>query len=63
MFNYRWKEGSDTPEPDFKDFADCVRYIAMEEPVYKMPMPEGWTPPPPPQQKEFNPLIYGLAVR
>lgn len=63
MFNYRWKEGSDTPEPDFKDFADCVRYIAMEEPVYKMPMPEGWTPPPPPQQKEFNPLMYGLAVR
>lgn len=39
MFNYQWKAKSakDIPEEKFKDFADCVRYVAMEEPWYQVP--------------------------
>lgn len=62
MFNYRWKEGSDKPEEGFKDFCDCVRYGALEQPVYKSPQEYEF---PLYQQKEpeYNPLMYGLAVR
>jgi len=40
MFNYQWKEGTDKPEEDFKDFPDTIRYAALEQPVYKPPVPE-----------------------
>jgi phage terminase large subunit-like protein len=68
-FNYRWKMGSDKPEEDFKDFCDCFRYAALEQPVYKMPQPEidpalakmlldkG------DRKDEYNPLEYGLALK
>lgn len=61
IFNYRWKEGSDQPEPDFKDFCDCARYAAMEMPRYRPPQPEGFMP----QVKEetYNPLYHGLSLR
>ena len=39
-FNYRWKAGTDKPEEDFKDFCDCFRYAALEQPNYKRPEPE-----------------------
>jgi len=62
MFNYRWKEGSDKPEEDFKDFCDCVRYGALEQPVYRVPQPDGWVPESP-QHAEYNPLYFGLTMR
>jgi len=62
MLNYRWKEGSDKPEEDYKDFPDCVRYVALEQPVYKSPALEGWIPPQAPQEP-YNPLTYGLVMR
>jgi hypothetical protein len=61
MFNYRWKEGSDNPEQDFKDMCDCVRYAAMEQPVYRAPQAEGYMPPA--AQEFYKPLYYGLTMR
>lgn len=62
-FNYQWKPGTDKPEETYKDFPDCVRYIALEQPVYE----------PPNQQidliaqflaarneTDYSPLSYGL---
>jgi phage terminase large subunit-like protein len=40
MGNYSWKEGTDKPEEAYKDFCDCVRYAALEQPVWKRPEPE-----------------------
>jgi hypothetical protein len=39
MFNYQYKSkpGQDDPDKTFKDFPDIVRYIALEQPVYKGP--------------------------
>lgn len=37
MTNYQYKEGKDKPDDKYKDFPDIVRYIAMEEPVYRSP--------------------------
>ena len=62
MSNYRWKEGSDKPELDYKDFPDCVRYAAMEQPVYRMPLPDDYIPVAAPVES-YNPLTYGLAMR
>ena len=39
-FNYQWKEGTDKPEEKYKDFCDCFRYAALEQPVYQAPQPE-----------------------
>ena len=69
LFNYRWQTGSDKPEEDFKDMADCVRYAAMEQPVYKRPEPEI-----DPElartlldirnnKDEYSPMFYGLSIR
>jgi hypothetical protein len=62
MLNYRWKEDSDKPEEDYKDFPDCVRYVALEQPIYKSPALEGWTPAMAPQEP-YKPLTYGLVMR
>jgi len=40
MTNYQWQEGTDKPEEAYKDMCDCVRYAALEQPVYQRPMPE-----------------------
>jgi len=40
MFNYQYKSGSDKADEEFKDFPDIVRYICMEEPIYKSPESE-----------------------
>jgi phage terminase large subunit-like protein len=40
MFNYSWKAGTDKPEEQYKDACDCVRYAALEQPVYSRPQPE-----------------------
>ena len=40
MFNYQWKLGTDKPEEQYKDACDCIRYAALEQPVYKAPEPE-----------------------
>jgi len=37
MTNYQYKEGHDKPEEEFKDWCDCVRYIGLEQPIYKAP--------------------------
>jgi phage terminase large subunit-like protein len=70
MWNYSWDEKNpDKPKEDYKDFPDCVRYAAMEQPVYKAPEQE--------IDQEFarmllardnravsaNPLYHGLQVR
>lgn len=34
MWNYQWKPGTDKPEEAYKDFCDCARYAALEQPVY-----------------------------
>jgi hypothetical protein len=39
-WNYMWKEGTDKPQEDYKDFCDCFRYAALEQPVYRRPEPE-----------------------
>jgi hypothetical protein len=63
LFNYMWRPGTDKPAEEYKDFADTVRYIALEQPVYQ-----------PPNEKndliaqflaarnetEYSPLSYGL---
>jgi phage terminase large subunit-like protein len=69
MFNYQWKPGTDKPEEAYKDFCDCVRYFALEQPVYKPPAPEidpelykrlveGQN-----QKPEPSALFYGLGVK
>lgn len=62
MANYRWKEGSDKPEEDFKDMADCVRYAALEQPVYDARSMDDYVPPLPPEP-QYNPLMHGLSMR
>ena len=62
IFNYRWKEGSDKPEEGYKDFCDCARYAALEQPIYKLPVPDDWVPPMPPQEP-YNALYHGLVMR
>jgi phage terminase large subunit-like protein len=37
MCNYQYKENKDKPEEEYKDWCDCTRYAAMEQPVYKAP--------------------------
>jgi len=37
MTNYQYKPGADKPQNEYKDFPDIVRYICMDEPVYKSP--------------------------
>jgi hypothetical protein len=37
MFNYQWKQGTEKPEEAYKDFPDCIRYAALEQPVYTPP--------------------------
>jgi hypothetical protein len=63
MSNYQWKPGTDRPEEAYKDFCDCVRYAALEQPVYKPPgedesmnllaMLRS-------KEENYNPLSYGL---
>lgn len=68
-FNYRWEIGTDKPEEDFKDFCDCFRYAALEQPVYKKPEPDL-----DPElvkslldrdrdKEQYNPMRYGLTLR
>jgi hypothetical protein len=69
VFNYQWKEGTDKPEEKYKDFCDCIRYAALEQPVYRPPEPDI-----DPElarrllaaqdnQPNANPLFYGLGVK
>jgi hypothetical protein len=61
MFNYQWKPGTDKPEEAFKDFCDCVRYFALEQPVYSQP---GLDINSLLNRKEesYTPLTYGLSL-
>jgi hypothetical protein len=69
MSNYRWQMGSDKPEEDFKDMADCVRYAALEQPVYKAPVPEidpelaRMLIDRQVEKGEYSPMTYGLRMR
>ena len=40
MFNYQYDPKRDKPDDEFKDFPDIIRYIALEQPVYKSPEAE-----------------------
>lgn len=40
LFNYQYKEDRDKPEEKFKDWSDCVRYVALEQPTYRSPKEE-----------------------
>jgi phage terminase large subunit-like protein len=35
MFNYQYKEDADKPDEQFKDFPDIIRYVAIEQPMYR----------------------------
>jgi hypothetical protein len=37
LFNYQYDPNKDKPEEEFKDFADLVRYVVLEEPRYRQP--------------------------
>jgi phage terminase large subunit-like protein len=69
MFNYQWKIGTDKPEEAYKDFPDCVRYAALEQPVYRRPEPEIDSElarillSRNNQSREENSLYYGLTVK
>ena len=34
MRKYRYKVGADVPEEDYKDHADCIRYVCLSRPKY-----------------------------
>lgn len=36
LFNYQYKPEKDKPMEEFKDFADLVRYVVLEEPKYRV---------------------------
>ncbi len=63
MSNYQWKPGTDKPEEAYKDFCDCVRYLALEQPVYEAPRREMDVILELMSKREnesYNPLGYGL---
>jgi hypothetical protein len=63
--NYQWKVGTDKPEEAYKDFCDCVRYLALEQPTYERPHEEmdlitkllSAR-----NETEYNPLQHGLRM-
>ena len=61
MFNYQWKQGTDKPEEAYKDFCDCVRYFALEQPVYRQPNVDlnFLTSK---KEERYTPLTYGLSI-
>lgn len=63
-WNYQWKPGTDKPQDDYKDFADCVRYIALEQPVYREPGEETTLEKllRSREESEYHPLQYGLRT-
>jgi hypothetical protein len=69
LFNYRWQQGADKPEEDFKDFADTVRYAALEQPRYKKPEPEinqefaKFLLDKDRDKSEYSPSRYGLTMK
>jgi phage terminase large subunit-like protein len=70
MFNYSWDEKNpDKPKEAYKDFPDCVRYAALECPVYRKPEPEidaalaRLLLNKENNSISGNPLYHGLAVR
>lgn len=50
MTSYQWKPGTDKPEEDYKDFPDCVRYTALDQPIYQEP------------QKEIDPKVISFLL-
>jgi phage terminase large subunit-like protein len=65
MFNYQWKPGTDKPEEGYKDFPDCVRYAALEQPVYEQPSSERdrlLALLAAKNEQEYNPMGYGLRT-
>ena len=69
MTMYMWKEGSDKPEEDYKDFPDCIRYAALEQPRYDAPKPDidpelaRMLMDRQNQKSEKSALYYGLEMR
>ena len=70
MWNYSWDEKNpDKPKEDYKDFPDCVRYAAMEQPVWRAPQQEidvelaRMILARQNDAKEGNPLYTGLVLR
>ena len=69
MSNYQWKPGTDRPEEAYKDFCDCVRYLALEQPVYRAPSLEDddlisrLVAAQAKAEREYRPMSYGMRVR
>jgi hypothetical protein len=68
MSNYSWDVGKDKPQEEFKDFCDCVRYAALEQPTYRRPEPDidpALVKSLLDAKKEpaYNPTSYGLSMR
>ena len=68
MFNYSWEPGKDKPQEGYKDFPDCVRYAALEQPQYRQPEPDldpALVKTLLDRNKEttYTPTTYGLSVR
>lgn len=62
MFNYQWKPGTDKPEEAYKDFCDCVRYFALEQPTYKQPGVGFENFLLNRKEESYTPLTYGLSL-
>jgi phage terminase large subunit-like protein len=69
MFNYGWDQGTDKPLEAYKDFPDCCRYAALEQPRYRQPQPEI-----DPElarmlldnshkKEEYDPMSWGLTLK
>ena len=62
-------KGSDKPEEDYKDFPDCIRYAALEQPRYEAPKPDidpelaRMLMDRQNQKSEKSALYYGLEMR
>jgi phage terminase large subunit-like protein len=70
MWNYSWDEDKDKPKEDYKDFPDCVRYAALEQPIYRAPEREidaalarMLLDRQNMKRESENPLLYGLSIR
>ncbi|MFA5385420.1 MAG: hypothetical protein WC364_12330 [Eubacteriales bacterium] len=40
MFNYQYDDKTHKPKEEYKDWADCVRYFCLEQPIYRSPANE-----------------------
>jgi hypothetical protein len=71
LTNYQWAKPTeknpnpDSPDEKYKDFCDCVRYIALEQPVYEAPSAQRdmlLELLAKKNESEYSPMSYGLRT-